>query len=374
MSRGKRVTLGTLGLWLAGGALLTVASVSCAPEHNPDYPGAPFVTEVFGVSPDDPGMTAPMYMTDRADVCGDLDFEGGTGQFGAEVPTTFGFRVVFSELLDGDKVEQLDETGVGTELFPGIVTVTDRQGNPVTSTLDPSITLGPDALLGIYQPAGGNGCFGTVYGVDLTLGGTPAPGPAFILALNAVPALPASTELTLHIDGLVPGSEIVDHGGAGLEGGSLAVDFVTSAMTVDCPSIDACNVAPVPDPAEDAILGDIGFVQVGFNTWVGDPSGVFLYDDTMTLVPGITAIVDSTYADAELLSDFVVDLIAGTEAAPEPLTLTEGVIYTIVVTDQVTDLWGVPAQPIPDDTSCADLGVTLTNCIWAGQFTGPPPA
>ncbi|HEY3353210.1 MAG TPA: hypothetical protein VGQ83_08190 [Polyangia bacterium] len=379
MSMGKRVTLGTLGLLLAGGATLALASISCAPEHNPNYAGPPFVAQVVGFNPDDYSVAQVMYLptADKASHCDDLDLDGGGGPQATEVAVNTAFRVVFSELVDADKVEQVDADGIGTALYRGLINVTNRDGTPVVSTLDPTLTLGPDAFTGVYQPAGGSGCFGTVNTVDIGTG-APIPGPALLAYMQAtIPGLPSGSELTLVVDGTVPGHEIVDKGGAGLEGGKFKLDITTTAMTVDCPSLDACNVVPLPDPTAEADLGTMGFVQVGFTAQVADPAGVFLYEDGQTTpVAGVTAVLDANLSAlvSETQSPLIVDLIAGTEADPLPLDLLPGATYTIVVTSAVLDPWGMAAQTIPDDTTCADAAVTVAGCVWAGSFTMPVPA
>jgi hypothetical protein len=375
MSMGKRVTLSTLGLLLAGAATLAVASTSCAPDHNPNYPGAPFIAQVWAFDPNDNTVATRMYLppANRARDCDQLDMDAGGGPQTVDgIPVGYGFRVAFSELIDGDKVEKVDDQNLGTELYAGLVKVTDRSGNAITSTLDPTLVLDANAFTGVYQPAGGSGCFGTVDTIDYGTG-APIPGPAFITSLASLMSMPSGSELRLVVDGQVPGHEIVDTGNTGLEGGQFTLDFTTAPMTVDCPSLDACNVVPLPDPTSEADLGTMGVVQVSFTAPVGVATGVALYEGT-TAVTGVTAVVDSDPALAnfsETQSPLTVDLIGGTVEAPAPLALTPGATYTIVVTDAVQDIWGVAAQTIAGDTTCADLSVTVTGCIWAGQFTMP---
>jgi hypothetical protein len=356
--------------------VLAIASVSCAPDIKPDLAGPPFVAGVMAYDPMYAATYQYLYLTTRASECDKIDLDGGGGPQPSEVPVGWAFRTFVTDLVQNpDQVEMLGDDGLGDKLYDGIVEITNPDGSPVVSPLDPAINLGPENLVSVYQPGGGSGCKGTPFTFDYEYV-TPNPGPAFITMPNL--PLPSGSTLTLWLHPSVPGHEIRDYGGNPLADGDLGVEFNTAPMTVDCASADACNVVPFPDPTAEADLGTMGFVQVGFTAPVGDPSGVSLYDDTGTLVPDLTAIVDSTYADSETASDVTVDLIAGTEAAPEPLVLADGATYTIVVTDAVTDWWAVPAQAIPDDTSCVDLAAffpaTVTNCIWAGQFTMPVPA
>jgi hypothetical protein len=386
----KRVTLGALGLAATALAGLAGWAAACAPGHGANAPGPPFVVAVLAARPADPGDAVTLYETPNASACPGRDRDGGGGATGAVVPVATTFRVVLSELIDGDRVEPLDDAGLGTALAAGIATLVDPAGGVITSALDPSLTLGPGALAGRYQPAGGNGCFGTAASVD-PVSGAPAPGPALLLALApGLPSLPAGRALRLVIDGTVPDHAIVDLGGAALVGGVATVDFTTAPMAVDCPALASCNVAPLPDPTAPIGAERVRSVRVGFTAPVGAAAGLALYAGPAPAA-GVIAVRP---ADAP----FALDLVAGTAAAPAPLALAPGVTYWVMATDAVVDPWGVAAtvacacadgsrrccaptcgaadcggaSDVCCQTRCAAAaaaGLDATGCIWAGAFT-----
>jgi hypothetical protein len=373
MSMGKRVT-GSLGLLLAAiGVMGLVAASSCAPSHDPDHEGPPSVVKVLGFSPDDPTVNATMYVTDDPTLmqnC-DYDFDAGQGGMDASIGTTWGFRMVLSELIDGDQVEMLDDAGVGSEAYSGFVEITDAAGGTVTSTLDPTLQLTPDTLSTIYQPAGGSGCYGSVETEDIIYG-NPLPGPALITYLAGVDSLPSNTELKLVLHAENGGNKIVDKGGTQMAG-DFSVSFVTDPLFVDCFAPDACNVMPSVNPDDQPVdvAGEgIETVDLIFLAPIGDASGIYLYDTTDLTQPmaDIEPLVDGNYVSLAQLD---------TNGDPGAIAFTDNHTYWVVVTSDVLDMWGVPAEMIPGDTGCDDLataGITVANCVWAGSFTVAPAA
>jgi hypothetical protein len=390
MSKGKRVT-GTLGLLLATVGALGLASAACEPSYDPNQAGPPYVAKVISFLPDDPTVNTNLYVTDNSNCAYDND--GGAYDIAGTAGPTWGFRIVLSELIDGDQVEALDEQGLGTEVYTGFVEITTPTGATVTSALDPTLQLTPDTLSSVYQPAGGSGCYETVDTIDLDTG-NPIPGPAFITYLGGVPSLPSGTDLTLWLRAVNGDKSIVDKGGTVMDG-DFRVDFATDPMIVDCPSIDACNVSPsvyADDQPVDPLDASFGFdvVTVQFNTAIGVPDGVYLYDaaDPTAPVSGVVASVDATIPDPDqkLLAlpnavTLTKGVTSGATPAYVPITFTPGATYWVVVTSDVLDAWGVPAtltdvadengdplDPAPCDALAA-AGIAVDNCIWAGTFT-----
>jgi hypothetical protein len=338
------------------------------------------VVKVLSFSPDDPTIMSTLYVTNDTllkSKC-DFDYDAGQGPMDAYVGAGWGFRIVLSELIEGDEVEALDDAGIGTEAYPGFVQITTPDGATVTSTVDPTLQLTPDTLSSIYQPAGGSGCFDTVETLDIYTY-APNPGPAILTYLAGVPSLPSNTTLTLWLKKDNGGRKVVDTGGTQMTA-DFKVDFTTEPMFVDCPALDACNVMPslLPDDQPvDPLDPDMGFdmVTVQLTAPIGDPSGVFLYDaaDPTQPVADVVPEIDAYIADS-LWGGMpnAVSLIKGTADAREPIEFTPGATYWIVVTDAVLDAWGVKVEMFPDDTSCDDLataGIDVTNCVWAGTFT-----
>ena len=214
MSVGKRVTFGTL-LVQAAAAGLALSAMSCAPSHNPDYPGPPFVAKVVAFDPIDMTLWEPLYLS--ADQNCELDPEAGTGNLGVVVSQTTGFRIVLSELLDADKVEELDETGVGTELFTGLIEITNRRRLAARRAPRPSNHAHGGGRLHRRLPAGGRQRLlrhGQHHRHHVPAPRSRARRSSRTSRAN-LPGLPSGTELTLGINGTVPGHGIVDKGGAG---------------------------------------------------------------------------------------------------------------------------------------------------------------
>ncbi|MBI5481480.1 MAG: hypothetical protein HY906_21660 [Deltaproteobacteria bacterium] len=389
MRKGKRVT-STLGLLLAAVGAVGLATAACEPNHDPNREGPPSVVKVFAFSLDDPTVNSTLFVTDDPAVMSkcDYDYDGGAGPMDAYVASTWGFRIVLSELVEGDEIEPLSDGGVGEAAYPGFVQITTPTGGTVTSALDPTMQLTPDMLFSTYQPAGSNGCYGTVEGEDISAGG-PLHGPAILTFLDGVSSLPASTALTLWLKKDNGGHQIVDTGGTPMAA-DFKVDFTTDPMLVDCPAIDACQTMPSVNPDDQPQVPDdpdLGFdtVTVQFNTPIGDPTGVYLYDaaDLTQPVPDVVPDVDANIPDSLWGGmDNAVTLTMGIDPDTEAyigIAFTPGATYWIVVTSDVLDLWGVPAEVTdvadangdPLDT-CGDLaaaGITVDNCIWAGTFT-----
>jgi len=353
---------------------------------DPNNEGPPAVVKAIATFPDDTAVNTTLYLTDDPMLkpeC-NFDFDGGAGGMEAMVGTSWGFRIMFSELIEGDEVEHVDDMGIGDYVFPGFVQITNTDGSTVTSALDPTMQLTPDMLLSYYQPAGGTGCFGTIESFELYYL-TPLQGPAIVTTLDGVPTLPSNTEFTLWVKKENAGHKIVDTGGTPMAA-DFKVNFYTDPMFVDCPDPEACNVMPsiLPDDQPvDPADPDLGFdmVTVQFTTWVGDPSGVYLYDeaDPTQPVPDVVPEVDYYVPDSLWGGmDNAVSLTMGIDPDTETyigIPFEADHTYWIVVTSDVLDLWGVPAEMFPDDTSCDDLataGIDVTNCIWAGTFTVAP--
>jgi hypothetical protein len=396
MSKGKRVT-STLGLLLATVGAVGLATAACVPSHNPNNEGPPSVVKVLAFSPDDPTVYSTLYITDDPVLksnC-EFDYDGGAGPMDAYVGSAWGFRIILSELIDGDQVEALDDAGLGTEAYPGFVQITTPEGGTVTSTLDPTMQLTPDMLTTVYQPAGGSGCFGTVESWDTIDTGNPEMGPALITLLGGVSSLPSNTALTLWVKRENGSRQIIDTGNTPMAE-DFAVDFTTDPMLVDCAHITACNTLPKVDPAkqpQDPLSDTAPFdmVAVQFNAPIGDPSGVFLYDaaDPAAPVTGVVADVDANVPDSAWGGfDNAVALTMGLTTDDPPtyigIDFTPGATYWIVVTSDVLDVWGVPAEvtdvvdakadPMDPCGDAAAAGVTVDNCIWAGSFTTTPAA
>jgi len=369
---------GTLGPWLLVAGVLVFTGTACEPSHDPNYEGPPKVVKVLSFLPEDPSVTTTLYQTDDSLLktkC-DYDFDAGVGPMDATVGVGWGFRFVLSELIEGDEVEALDETGIGTEVYSGFVQITKPDGSEVQSPLDPTLRLTADALSSVYQPAGGSGCFNTVESMDISTG-APIPGPAIISYIVGVPSLPSNTTLALWLKREAGGHRIVDTGGTPMPE-DFKVEFTTEPLFVDCPSPDACNVWPslLPDdqpidPTDPEMGFDSIFVQ--FTSLIGDPSGVYLYDQASPTAPvaDVVATVDAEVPGSPYGNlPNAVTLTKGVDASGYvPLDVTSGHTYWIVVTSDVLDLWGVPVEAF--DTSCNDLaqaGINVNNCIWAGTF------
>ena len=274
--------------------------------------------------------------------------------------------------------------------------ITTPEGGTVTSTLDPTLQLTPDMLLSMYQPGGSSGCFGTVESTDFGSQNA-SQGPAITTFLDGVPSLPSNSTLTLWLKKDSGGHRIVDTTGEAMAA-DFKVDFATDPMVVDCGDITACNTLPYVDAAsqpQDPADPDFGFdmITVQFNTPIGDPSGVYLYEMTgdpltATLVPDVVADVDANIPGSlwgEM--DNAVSLTMGIDPDTEEyigLAFNPDTTYWIVVTSDVLDLWGVPAEltdvvdengdPMDPCGDAAAAGVTVDNCIWAGSFTTTPAA
>jgi hypothetical protein len=402
----KRVT-STLGL-LGALALVVLATSACAPEHNPNNPGPPTVVKALAFYPDDPTVQSMLYLTDDPTfmaACPDFDFDAGAGAMDAYTGTGWGFRIVMSELIGNpDEVEPIGDSGVGEQIIPGFVQITTPEGGTVTSTLDPTLQLTPDMLYTIYQPSGGSGCFGTIDVPEPSTGGSTA-APAFVTSLG-VPSLPSNTELTLWLKKDNEGVTIVDTGDTAMAA-DFSVNFTTDPMLVDCPDITACNTLPYVDAAsqpQDPADPDVGFdmVSVQFNTTIGDPAGVYLFEmtgdpATATLVPDVIADVDSNIPGSlwgempnavsltmgiDPDTESYIGIVSSACSLTGDCNFTPGATYWIVVTDAVKDLWGMPAvvTDVVDENGdpmdlCGDAtaaGVTLPTgetCIWAGSFS-----
>jgi hypothetical protein len=386
MRKGKRVT-GTLGLMFAAAGVVGLVTAACEPTYNPDQEGPPSVVKVVGFLPDDPTVNTNLYVADNPNC--EYDNDGGAYDVTPYAGPTWGFRIVLSELLDGDEVEALDDAGLGSEAYSGFVQITTPEGGTVTSTLDPTLQLTPDTISSVYQPAGGNGCYNTFDGFDLDTG-NPIPGPAFISYLAGVPSLPSNSELTLWLKKEAGGHKIVDTGGASMAA-DFSVSFTTDPMFVDCASIDACNTMPSvfpDDQPQDPLDPDLGFdmVTVQLTAPIGDPSGLFLYEmtgdpATPTLVADQVPEIDADITDSLFGGvDSAVSITLGlTEDGYNGITFTPGATYWIVATSDILDLWGVPAEvtdvadadgnPLDPCGDAAAAGITVDNCIWAGTFT-----
>jgi hypothetical protein len=399
MSMGKRVT-STLGLLVAVG-LVGLAASACAPTHDPNNEGPPTVVKAIAYFPDDPTVMSMLYVTNDPMLVSncEFDYDAGTGPMDAFTGTGWGFRIVLSELIDGDQVEPIGDSGVGEQAYPGFVQITTPEGGTVTSTLDPTLQLTPDTLFTVYQPSGGSGCFGTIDVPEPSTGASTA-APAIIATLGGVSSLPSNTALTLWLKKENDGHKIVDTGGTEMAA-DFSVSFTTDPMLVDCADITACNTLPSVNPADqpqDPNDPDVGFdmVTVQLNTTIGDPNGVYLYEmtgdpATATLVPDVVADVDANIPDSLWGGmDTAVSLTGGIDPATEAyigLTFTPDGTYWIVVTDAVKDLWGVPVElteTVDENGDPLDLcgdavaaGVTLPTgetCVWAGSFTIAPAA
>lgn len=397
MRKGKRVT-GSLGLLLA--AVLGLTTAACNPDMDPNQPGPPAVVKVLAFNVDDATINSTLWVTDDPAIMSncDFDYDGGTGAMEATIGATWAFRIVLSELIDGDEVEPLNDGGVGEYAYPGFVQITDTTGGTITSDLDPTLQLTPDMLWSMYQPAGGNGCYDTVESIDIS-GYTPIPGPAIQAFLDGVPSLPSNSTLTLWLktsDGA--GHQVVDTSGEAMAS-DFRVDFSTEPMLVDCPSIDMCNTLPYVDAAsqpQDPADEDVGFdmISVQFNTPIGDPSGLYLFEVGATETTQVTDALP--FVDSEVLGslwgemDSAVSLVAGIDEENETylgLEFNPDTTYWIVATDAILDLWGVPpvVTDVVDENGdpldlCAEAeaaGVVIPTgetCIWAGSFTTAPAA
>jgi hypothetical protein len=400
MRKGKRVT-GTLGLLLVAVGALGLATAGCEPSHDPNQPGPPSVVKVLAFSPDDPTVNSTLYVTDDPAVmpnC-DYDYDGGAGSMDGYAGTGWGFRIILSELVEGDEIEPLNEDGVGEAAYPGFVQITTPEGGTVTSTLDPTLQLTPDMLISMYQPAGGSGCYNTVEGMDIGTG-NPIQGPAVMAFLDGVPSMPSNSTLTLWLKKDNGSHKIVDTSGQQMAA-DFSVDFATDPMLIDCYDITACNTLPYVDAAsqpQDPADPDFGFdmIAVQFNTPIGDPSGVYLFEvtgdpPTATEVAGVVADVDANVPGSLWGNmDSAVALTMGIDTANETyngIAFNPDTTYWIVVTDAVLDLWGVPAEvtdvvdengdPMDPCGDAAAAGVTIPTgqtCIWAGTFTTAPAA
>jgi hypothetical protein len=230
------------------------------------------------------------------------------------VPVTV-VRLVFSELLDGDSVELLDDAMMTSMLKPGVVTLTATPpaGAPAAAATP---TLG-----GFFQPAGSQT--------------GAAPGPALVILPS--PAFPSNSTITITLSG----SAIRDTGGAAM-GADQTITFSTAPLSLAGTEPDVTD--PMAPPEPDAVSGGItlffnapldpaSVVDAAFELRLGDAMGTpvpftLTADDLMlgrVIAPVITP-MSPVAADAPLTLIVKVDLLRDVHGVPG--TATETISFT----------------------------------------------